>query len=67
MYCEAEGTPCAPHSCAGATAWGWAGDLETAGAYCLDAYHQAVFPLNVECNTPLEGLATMLKCCCEYD
>lgn len=66
-YCAAAGRTCAANSCAGATAWGWGGDLETAAIYCLDGYKAEAIALNVACDAPLEGLVSLVRCCCEYD
>lgn len=65
-YCAHVGSSCVPGSCAGATAWGWEGDEETADIYCLDSYQMAAVPLDVACDEPLAGLATTLRCCCEF-
>ena len=65
-YCEFVDSTCVPNRCAGATAWGWGGTLENAGIFCLDADQDMAIPLHVACDEPLEGLVTMMRCCCEY-
>lgn len=65
-YCIAEGSTCAADRCSGVTAWGWPGDQTMGDILCTDGDRHTAFPLDVACDEPLEGLATTLRCCCEF-
>jgi hypothetical protein len=65
VYCEGVERSCAYLGCEGATAYGWLGDLAWAGDRCLEPDHDLAVPLTVACDEPLEGHASILRCCCE--
>ena len=65
QYCGMLGRTCAELACDGATAYGWQGEPEMASVLCLDADHATAVPLELGCDEPLEGTATVLMCCCD--
>jgi hypothetical protein len=64
--CASEERICDELGCDGATAWGWtASSLDEASVLCGSASHQTVEPMFMGCGEELEGLATVLSCCCD--